>query len=286
MARARDVMTETSAKIGVGLRAPHLAEILATRPAIGWFEVHPENYMGDGPALARLLAVRRDYPVSLHGVGLSLGSANGIDREHLGRLKAVVERVEPFLVSEHLSWSVADGRYLNDLLPLPYTEEALDVVSRNVTTAQDTLGRRILVENPSAYLRFRESTIAEPEFLAELARRTGCGLLCDVNNIFVNCTNFEADAADYLERVPREAVGEIHLAGHFRSERQGRPLLIDDHGSAVCNEVWALYRRAIERFGLVPSLVEWDKNLPPLAALLAEARQAERAAGAADAGAR
>lgn len=283
MARASGTLTEVSAKIGVGLRAPHLAEILATRPAIGWFEVHPENYMGDGPALARLLAVRRDYPLSLHGVGLSLGSADGIDREHLGRLKALVERAEPFLVSEHLSWSVADGRYLNDLLPLPYTEEALDVVSRNVTTAQEALGRRILVENPSAYLRFRCSTIAEPAFLAELARRTGCGLLCDVNNIFVSSTNFEADAAGYLERVPREAVGEIHLAGHFRSERQGRPLLIDDHGSAVCPEVWALYRRAIERFGLVPSLVEWDKNLPPLAVLLGEARRAE---GAADAGAR
>jgi uncharacterized protein (UPF0276 family) len=272
------------AKIGVGLRAPHLAEIAAGRPAIGWLEVHPENYMGAGaasgvgPALARLLDLRRDYPLSLHGVGLSLGSAEGIDREHLARLGALVAATEPFLVSEHLAWSVIDGTYLNDLLPLPYTEEALELTSRNLLAAQEALGRPILIENPSAYLRFRHSTIAEPEFLAELVRRTGCGLLCDVNNIFVSCSNFAEDAAAYLEALPARAVGEIHLAGHFRGERQGRLLLIDDHGAAVSAEVWALYRRALQHFGLVPSLVEWDRNLPPLAVLLAEAREAERMA--------
>jgi uncharacterized protein (UPF0276 family) len=274
-----DGMPRTIAtKVGVGLRAPHLAEILATRPPVGWLEVHPENYMGGGPALARLLAVRAHYPLSLHGVGLSLGSAEGVDREHLVRLKTLVAETEPFAVSEHLSWSVTEGVYLNDLLPLPYTEETLDIVSRNVSFVQDFLGRTILVENPSAYLRFGTSRIPEHEFLAVLARRTGCGLLCDVNNIFVSAVNFGLDAAAYLERIPPDAVGEIHLAGHFRSERRGRQLLIDDHGSTVCDEVWALYGRAIDRFGMVPSLVEWDKNLPALAELLAEARKAEAVA--------
>ena len=269
------------ANVGVGLRGPHLAEINATRPSVGWFEVHPENYMGGGPALARLLAVRAHYPLSIHGVGLSLGSADGVDSAHLARLKTLVRETEPFLVSEHLSWSVAEGVYLNDLLPLPYTEETLDVVSRNVSRVQETLGRTILVENPSAYLRYRTSPIPEPEFLTALARRTGCALLCDVNNIFVSCANFELDAEAYLENIPPEAVGEIHLAGHFKSERRGRPLLIDDHGSAVCDEVWALYRLAIARFGMAPTLIEWDKNLPAFAELLAEARKAERVAASA-----
>jgi len=255
-----------------------MAEVLETRPAIGWFEVHSESYIGGGPQLGRLLSIRRDYALSLHGVGLSLGTAEGLDRAHLARLKELIEKTEPFLVSEHLSWSVTEGTYLNDLLPLPYTEETLDVVSRNVSLMQETLGRRILVENPSAYLRFRNSTIPEAEFLAELVRRTGCGLLCDVNNIYVSCTNLEEDAPAYLEALPPQAVGEIHLAGHFRGERRGRPLLIDDHGSSVAAEVWALYRAALERMGPVPSLVEWDKNLPTWPVLLAEARAAERVA--------
>jgi uncharacterized protein (UPF0276 family) len=270
--------------VGVGLRGPHMTEILATRPALGWFEVHPENYMGNGPALSRLLAVRRDYPLSLHGVGLSLGSAEGLDADHLRRLKELAAQTEPLLVSEHLSWSVVDGAYLNDLLPLPYTGATLELVSRNVATAQEALGRQILVENPSAYLRFRDSPIPEPEFLAELVRRTGCGLLCDVNNIFVSCTNFGLDAAAYLDALPADAVREIHLAGHFRGERRGRPLLIDDHGAAVSSEVWALYRRALERFGMVPSLIEWDRQLPAWPVLLAEARTAERVAQSALAG--
>ncbi|MFI4985948.1 MAG: DUF692 domain-containing protein [Alphaproteobacteria bacterium] len=270
-----------SAQVGVGLRAPHIAEILASRPAIGWFEVHPENYMTGRAARERLLAVRRDYPLALHGVGLSLGTAEGLDLAHLARLKDLAAESEPFLVSEHLAWSMSEGTYLNDLLPLPYTEETLAVVARNVAAAQETLQRRILVENPAAYLRFCDSPIPEPEFLAELARVTGCGILCDVNNIFVSCSNFAEDAVAYLDALPPEAVGEIHLAGHFRGERHGCPLLIDDHGSAVSGEVWALYRLALERFGMVPSLVEWDKNLPPWPTLLAEARRAEAAAEAA-----
>jgi len=278
MERARPVADSIAAHIGVGLRAPHIAEVLASRPSIGWFEVHAENYMGRGPGFAALMKVRRDYPLSLHGVGLSLGTAEGLDRAHLQELKELVERSEPFLVSEHLAWSVTGGVYLNDLLPLPLTEETLAVVGRNIALMQETLGRRVLIENPASYLRFRHSAIPEPEFLAELVRRTGCGLLCDVNNIYVSCTNFAEDAAAYLAAFPGEAVGEIHLAGHFRSERRGRALLIDDHGAQVSDEVWAIYRRALERFGMVPTLIEWDKNLPSWAALLAEARRAQEVA--------
>jgi len=267
--------------IGVGLRAPHLAEIIAARPAIGWFEVHAENYMGGGAAPAQLEQVRRDYPLSLHGVGLSLGSAEGIDDAHLARLAALAARFAPARISEHLSWSIASGAYLNDLLPLPYTEEALAVVARNIERAQEALGRALLIENPSRYLSFRHSTIAEPHFLAELVRRTGCGLLCDVNNIFVSARNLGFDPFAYLEALPAAAVGEIHLAGHAAVTRDGEALLIDDHGAPVAPEVWALFGAALRRFGLAPTLVEWDKNLPALPALLDEARKAERVAFAA-----
>jgi uncharacterized protein (UPF0276 family) len=272
---SRDAIPAT---IGIGLRFPHMAEILATRPALGWLEVHSENYMDGGPLTDGLLRVRHDYPVSLHGVGLSLGSAEGVDRAHLSRLASLVDRTEPMLVSEHLSWSAVGGTYLNDLLPLPYTEEALDVVTRNIEVTQAALARQILVENPSRYLNFRHSTIDEPEFLAELVRRTGCGLLCDVNNIYVSCANTGGDMYAYLDALPLRAIGEIHLAGHAAVERGGRTLLIDDHGAPVCDAVWALYRAALTRFGLAPTLVEWDKQLPELAVLLAEAQRAELAA--------
>jgi len=273
-------MRDSDAAIGIGLRAPHVAEIVATRPALGWLEVHAENYMGGGPARAQLDAVRRDYPLSLHGVGLSLGTAEGIEDDHLRRLAALADRVEPMLVSEHLSWSVSGGVYLNDLLPLPYTEESLAIVADNVARAQDTLRRRLLVENPSSYLRFRHSTISEPEFLAALVARTGCGLLCDVNNIHVTCANLGGNARAYLDALPAAAIGEIHLAGHARVMRHGKTLLIDDHGASVAPAVWQLYRRALERCGVVPSLVEWDKALPPLTVLLQEARIAADIAGA------
>jgi len=264
--------------IGVGLRAPHVRDVELTRPAIGWFEIHAENYLGGGPPLARLETLRRDYPLSLHGVGLSLGTATGLDPEHLKRFKALIARTEPFLVSDHLSWSVADGAYLNDLLPLPYTEESLDIVATNVATAQDAFGRRILVENPSRYLHFRHSTIHEPDFLAELARRTGCGILLDVNNIFVSCANLDMDAEAYCEALSDSFIGEIHLAGHSRVSRGGAEILIDDHASIVSEPVWQLYANALERFGPVPSLVEWDKDLPALDILIGEARTAERVA--------
>ena len=264
------------ARIGIGLRAPHVDELLATRPALDFIEVHTENYVGFGTAFDSLLEVRRDYEVSLHGVGLSLGSAEGIDRGHLARFRELIERTEPMLVSEHLSWSIVDGIYLNDLLPLPYTEESLDAVARNVTVAQDGLGRALLVENPSRYLRFSDSYIPEAEFLGELARRTGCGILCDVNNIYVNANNVGEDPIRYLDALPPAAVGEIHLAGHARRDIDGRTLLIDDHGAAVCDEVWALFGEAMSRFGAVPSLIERDRNLPGLEDLMAEAQIARR----------
>ena len=278
MVATETVTREIAGAIGVGLRAPHLAAFIADRPAIGWLEVHAENYMGGGAVPAQLDKVRRDYPLSLHGVGLSLGSAEGLDEAHLQRLKSLVERYAPCRVSEHLSWSMAGGTYLNDLLPLPYTEESLAIVARHVAQVQDVLGRKLLVENPSSYLRFRHSTIAEPDFLAELVRRTGCGLLCDVNNIYVSAANLGFDAARYLDALPAMAVGEIHLAGHAAVRRAGAALLIDDHGSAVPPPVWALYGSALRRFGAVATLVEWDKNLPALPVLLGEARKAERAA--------
>jgi len=262
---------------GIGLRSPHVAEVLATRPAIDWLEVHAENYMGGGPAVRTLERIRRDYPVSIHGVGLSLGSADGLDAVHLERLAGLVERLQPALVSEHLSWSLTGGAYLNHLLPLPYTEEALAVVSEHVDRAQERLGRRLLVENPSSYLRFHHSPMPEAEFLNALIRRTGCGLLCDVNNVYVSCENLGGDAAAYLEAIEPAAVEEIHLAGHAVNDAGGRAILIDDHGSRVAEAVWRLYARALARFGAVPTLVEWDTAVPPLAILLEEAAKARDA---------
>jgi uncharacterized protein (UPF0276 family) len=261
---------------GIGLRAPHVAEVLAGHPAAAWLEVHAENYMGGGPAPRALDAVRRDHPVSIHGVGLSLGSAEGVDRAHLGRLAALVARIEPALVSEHLSWSGVGGAYLNHLLPFPYTREALDVFVRNVDTVQETLGRPILVENPSLYLRFSVSPIPEPEFLASLARRTGCRLLLDVNNAYVSTQNLGGDARQYLDAIPAGLVAEIHLAGHTLTEADGHPILIDDHGSRVPAAVWRLYAHALARLGPVPTLVEWDTDLPALAVLVEEAETADR----------
>ena len=266
---------------GIGLRGSHVREVLAARPQIPWLEVHAENYMGGGAALRALDAIRPHYPLSIHGVGLSLGSADGLDARHLARLRSLVERVQPRLVSEHLSWSVVGGAYLNHLLPLPYTAESLGVVTENVTRTQSALGRRILVENPSSYLRFRHSTIPEAEFLAELACRTGCGILCDVNNVYVSAHNLGLDAAQYLAALPADAIGEVHLAGHSVNDANGaggRTILIDDHGSRVTPDVWTLYRRAIERFGPVPTLIEWDTDIPALAVLLDEAAIADRVA--------
>jgi len=252
-----------------------VSELLTRRPAVPWLEVHPENFMSGGTACASLEAVRRDYPVSLHGVGLSLGTADELDRRHLDRLRSLVDRTQPCLVSEHLSWSTTGGAYLNHLLPLPYTEESLAVVAEHVVQAQEALGRRMLIENPSSYLRFRHSSMGEAEFLAALSRRTGCGILCDVNNLHVSACNVGLDADAYLEMLPAPAVGEIHLAGHAVNDADGRTILIDDHGSRVALAVWVLYRKALARFGPVPTLVEWDTDLPELDVLLGEAHTAD-----------
>jgi len=264
---------------GVGLRAPHIEAVLADRPDVAWFEVHPENFMHDPTAVAALERIRSQYPLSLHGVALSLGSAGPLDWKHLQRLKGLVDRLDPFLVSEHMAWSVNEGAHFNDLLPLPCTEEALDTMTAHVHQIQDLLGRRILIENPSGYLRFRHSTMGEAVFLGELVRRTGCGLLCDINNIFVSAQNIRTDPIAYLDQLPAAAIGEFHLAGHAINTVGNRTVLIDDHASCVSDGVWALYRQALIRFGYHPTLIEWDADLPPLDILLAEAGKARDVAG-------
>ncbi len=270
--------SQIPAQAGIGLRFQHHQAVLDVRPDVGWMEVHTENYMGGGSAIRCLETIRRDMPISLHGVGLSLGSAEGIDPAHLERIAAVAERIEPGLMSEHIAWNMIDGTYLADLLPLPMTEEALEVVCRHVDQTQSRLKRRILVENPSTYIAFGFSIIPEWEFMAAVAARTGCGILCDVNNICVSAHNHGWDASVYIAALPAESVGEIHLAGHsIRSFPDGRQLRIDDHGSHVSEEVWTLYNQAIARFGAVPTLIEWDNNVPPLEVLLAEAGRAQAA---------
>lgn len=272
----RAVRGSIPATAGIGLRFPHHQAIIATRPDVAWLEVHTENYMGGGTPARYLETIRRDYPISCHGVGLSLGSAEGLDRRHLEGIRRTVERFEPALVSEHLSWSIVGGHYLADLLPLPMTEEALAVFCRHVDETQDYLRRRILIENPSSYLRYHHSTIPEWEFLAAVADRTGCGILCDVNNIYVSASNHGWDPHAYLAALPSAAIGEIHLAGHtVRPLEHGKVIRIDDHSTRVSAEVWSLYAEALTRFGSVPTLIEWDTNIPALEVLLDEAARAD-----------
>ena len=264
------------ARAGIGLRFTHHQAVLEERPDVPWMEVHTENYMGGGTAPACLDSIRRDYPIALHGVGLSFGSADGIDLNHLERIREVVRRFEPGLISEHLSWSTIGGAYLADLLPLPMTEEALEVVCRHVEQTQAHLQRQILVENPSSYLQYTHSSVPEWEFIAAIAGRTGCGILCDVNNIYVSSCNHGWDPSVYLAALPPDAIGEIHLAGHtIRRLENGDLLRIDDHGARVAPDVWALYDEALARFGPRPTLIEWDNNVPPLAVLLEEAARAD-----------
>ena len=261
--------------VGVGLKSQHYQNVLDLLPAVDFFEVHAENYMVDGGAHhAFLSAISRHYPLSLHGVGMSLGSADGLDSGHITRFKALVERYRPALVSEHLAWTGVAGTYLNDLLPLPLTEESLAVVSVNVDRLQQAVGRQILVENPSSYLAYTHSTIAEPDFLAALSSRTGCGLILDVNNVYVSAANLGWDALEYLGYFPVEAVREIHLAGHLIRQVDDVHLHIDDHGSAITDDVWALFTAALAHTGPVPTLVEWDTNIPPLDTLVGEAMKA------------
>ena len=264
------------ARAGIGLRSLHHAALVADRPPVGWIEAHTENYFHAGGAAGRALErARANYPLSLHGVGLALGSVDGVDREHLARVRAAVRRFEPALVSEHACWGHAGGEHFNDLLPLPYTDEAVSLLARQVREAQDFLGRQLLIENVSAYVRFEHSHLTEWDFLTAVAAESGCGLLLDVNNVYVSACNLGFDAHTFLDALPVEAVREIHLAGHAR--RDG--VLIDDHGSAVCEAVWSLYSRALARFGRVPTLIEWDTDIPPLATLVDEARRADAIAG-------
>jgi len=257
---------------GIGLRAPHVARMQAECPRLGWLEVHSENYFVDGgPALAALEALRTDYAISLHGVGLSLGSADALDGAHLRQLRRLAERIDPVLISEHLCWGRIGGRHLNDLLPLPLTQDALALCCQRIHAAQDALGRGLLIENVSTYLRFESDVMTEWDFVACVVERTGCGLLLDVNNIYVNATNHGFDPHEYLEAMPAAAIAEIHLAGF---DARG-PCLIDTHNARVAPSVWALYRAAIERFGAKPTLIEWDADLPELEVLLEEAAVAQ-----------
>lgn len=262
---------------GVGLKPQHYRDILGSSPDIGFFEVHAENYMGDGgPPHRYLTAVRQNYPISLHGVGLSIGAAQPLDRNHLAALRTLIHRYEPGLFSEHLAWSSHGETFLNDLLPVPYTNEVLRRIVQHVDQVQEALGRQMLLENPSTYVTFSESTYEEPEFIAEIQKRTGCGLLLDVNNVHVACTNQLWDPISYIDSYPLNAVQEIHLAG-FTAERdeKDRPLLIDSHARPVDTEVWKLFAYVVSKRGPVPTLIEWDNELPSWSQLFLEAKRAE-----------
>jgi hypothetical protein len=264
---------EIPASVGIGLRFPHFKDFLATsKPNIAWLEVHPENYK-IGSSLKILEEIRTSYPLSLHGIGLSLGSPT-LDLDHLKFLKFLCDLLNPGLVSEHVAWSVLDGHYLNDLLPLPYTQESLDLLVKNIEQTQEFLGRQILVENPSSYLTFESSTFSEEEFMVNAARRSGCKILLDINNIYVSSMNHGFCPQAYIKAFRGlDLVKEIHLAGH---RRVSADLLVDDHGSTISEEVWDLYSQAVEILGLVPTLVEWDSNVPPLETLLGEAKKAQK----------
>ena len=272
------VSADIAARAGVGLKAQHYDDILGERPDVGWFEVHAENYMGaGGPPHHYLEAIRRDYPLSLHGVGLSIGTDRPLDEAHLARLKALNDRYQPGLVSEHLAWSSHDDVFFNDLLPVPYTAEAVARVSEHIERLQEVLGRRILLENPSTYVAFETSEMGEVDFLLAVMLRSGCGLLLDVNNVLVSATNQGYAAEDYIDAFPLSSVDEIHLAGHARDrDDSGATLLIDAHDRAVDDRVWSLYARTIDRGGAKPTLIEWDNDVPDWKTLFAEARTADR----------
>ncbi|WP_439515575.1 MNIO family bufferin maturase [Oceanibaculum nanhaiense] len=263
-------------RAGAGFKLDHAADIADARPDIGWFEVHPENYMVEGgPRLTALARLRADYPLSLHGVGLSLGSVAPPDLGHLKEFRRLIDRFDPGLISDHLSWSAEGGTYFADLLPLPLTEEALDIVCRNIVIAQDVLRRPLLIENPSVYVGFEGAEMDEPEFLIQLARRTGCGLLLDVNNAYVSGRNMEYDPAAYLDAFPGDLIGEIHLAGHTIERHPEGELLIDTHSTAVPDPVWQLYEKLIARTGPRPTLIEWDNDVPAWPVLAAEVQKAD-----------
>lgn len=268
--------TPIPACAGVGLRSQHHRDALASPVKTGWLEVHSENYFGRGGAPLRYLEdIRADYPISLHDVGMSIGSVDALDRNHLRQLKNLVTHIEPGLVSEHLCWSSFGGTYLNDLLPLPYTDATLTFLVTRIEEVQGFLGRQILIENPSSYLEYQYSTYSESDFLDELARRSGCGILLDINNVYVSCTNHGWNALDYIQDIAIEQVKEIHLAGHTVNTIAGRDILIDTHNGPVAEAVWQLYQSALQRLGSVPTLIEWDADLPSWQVLVDEAAKAD-----------
>ena len=270
---------------GIGLRLPHIAEMAATRPPVGFLEIHPENFLANPPAMELLIELSRHYPISVHSVGVSVGSATGLDRAHLRRVCALVDRINPFLISGHLAWSTHQEEFLNDLLPLPFNDEALQLVAAHVHEVQDALGRPYLLENPSSYVSFCASTMTEAEFLTELVNRTRCRLLCDVSNVYLSAHNIGYDAHRYLDSLPGEAIAEWHLGGFTPEPDEFSPdseVWVDTHAAPIADRAWDLYAYAIRRFGARPALVEWDNQIPTLAALLHEASRADRvAAGAA-----
>lgn len=261
---------------GVGFKSQHFAEVMEDAGPISWLEIHAENYMGaGGRPIAQLKALAEKFPISVHGVGLSIGGEAPLDQDHLARLRHLCDCLNPASFSEHLAWSSHDVGFLNDLLPLPYTEATLARVCRHIDQTQDALGRPMLLENPSTYLAFTETTLSEVEFLTEIATRTGCGLLLDVNNVFVSAANQNWDARAYIDAFPLHLVGEIHLGGHDEdSDEHGAPLLIDSHGRAVVDPVWSLYTHTIAAAGPKPTLIEWDTDVPTLDTLKAEATRA------------
>ena len=261
---------------GVGYKPQHYSDILAAPGCVGWLEIHAENYMGDGGRpLAQLAHLAQRFPISVHGVGLSIGGEGPLDQDHLSRLRRLCDAVNPASFSEHLAWSTHDMGFLNDLLPLPYTDATLARVADHIDETQQKVGRRMLLENPSSYLWFDESTHAEVDFLSEVAARTGCGLLLDVNNVFVSATNLKMDARAYIDAFPTELVGEIHLGGHDEDEDEhGAPLLIDSHGAEIVDPVWALYDYTLAKCGPRPTLIEWDNDVPEWNVLEAEAARA------------
>ena len=261
---------------GIGLRGQHHGHFRNGEPDVPWLEVHSENYFADQSVASQVLQqIREYYPLSLHGVGLSIGSVDPLDRDHLASLQRLIDRIEPGLVSEHLCWGSVDGSYLNDLIPLPYTEGALDHMINRVCEVQEFLGRQILIENVSSYLAFASSRIPEWEFLNTLAHRSGCGILLDINNIYVNVRNQGISANEYIAGISPKFVGEMHLAGHSVHRYGDRDVVIDTHDSPICEDVWSLYESAVARFGAVPTLIEWDSELPPVADLVAEASRAQ-----------
>lgn len=267
----------THKHVGIGYKSQYLSNVLTENTDIGWLEIHAENYMIDGgPRKAMMLDLAERYPISCHGVGLSIGSESGINADHLERLRQLMEWLKPAMFSEHLAWSSHNAGYFNDLLPLPYTEDVCARVSRHINQVQDTLGRQMLLENPSTYVAFDNSEMSEIDFIKKVTDATGCGLLLDINNVFVSATNQNYDPYDYINEYPLEHVGEIHLGGHDVDEDDdGAPLLIDSHNNPVVDPVWALYEHTISRTGIRPTLIEWDNDLPSWDVLANEARLAQ-----------